>query len=190
MRHSCHRIALLTGSVLSLFVVACDAPTAEELQVLESEALIEEGPLGPDEIALHLEPYSGNNYYVPVGTHDSANCSVITGWVKDGDTTAPTWATIHADGPYPYGDAVGTATANLYRGDLPFADKYHGFSFATPNWLKDGQWHSIYVHGINVDANGNWDTNALSPLLNLTAKSICCNGPCYGDPPDPEHPPY
>ncbi|MFV8755139.1 hypothetical protein ACNOYE_31715 [Nannocystaceae bacterium ST9] len=181
-------IHLTLGLLALVGLAACDV-SSEELELLEAEAALEQegNPVAAgDEIALDTEPYSGNNYYVPVGTHDSATCSTIAGWVKDGDTTASTWATIHADGPYPYGTPVATATANLYRGDLPFADKNHGFSVATPNWLKDNEWHTIYVHGINVDAGGQWDVNAYSPLLNLTAKDICCPGPCLDDP--PEHP--
>lgn len=189
MRHATIRTIHLTLGVLALGLAACDV-SDEELELLEAEAALEQedSPVAGDEISLGAEPYSGNNYYVPVGTHDLASCSVIEGWVKDGDTTAATWATIHADGPYPYGTPVATATANIYRGDLPFADKNHGFSIATPNWLKDGQWHTIYVHGINVNAAGQWDVNANSPLLNLTGKNICCNGPCNGQPPKPEVP--
>ncbi|MCY0986795.1 hypothetical protein OV203_06665 [Nannocystis sp. ILAH1] len=129
---------------------------------------------------------SAGNYFTPVGTHDTFNCSKIAGWVKDGDTTAPTWVTIDRYAPYPYGEHVATVLADLYRGDLPFTDKYHGFSINTPASLKTGEVETIYIHGINVDANGNWDVNANSPLLSGTGKSVCCGTGCLK--PDVQNP--
>lgn len=124
------------------------------------------------------------NYYEPVGTHDQANCNVIEGWVKDGDTTLPTWASIRT-APYPQGSDITIVYADLVRNDLHWADKAHGFSIPTPASLKDGFPHTIYIHGINVDVNGDWDTSANSPLLSGTGKTICC-GEC--DPPGPDDP--
>jgi len=139
----------------------------------------DERPAGPDELTAAPDAAAAN-YFVPVGNHDVASCSTIAGWVKDGDTTAPTWVTIYRDAPYPYGEWVTTVYANLYRGDLPFADKNHGFSISTPQALKTGTTETIYIHGINVDGNGNWDAGANSPLLNNTGKTICCGAGCFG----------
>ncbi|MCH9681244.1 MAG: hypothetical protein K0V04_07420 [Deltaproteobacteria bacterium] len=124
---------------------------------------------------------AASNFFVPVGTLDRADCSTIAGWVKDGDTTAPTWASIRT-APFPNGVQIAVPLANLYRPGLPFADKNHGFSIATPAWLKDGVTRTIYAHGINVDTNGAWDVNANSPLLNLSGKQLCCGNGCFGGP--------
>ncbi len=140
-----------------------------------------------DALALDAPVSAAGNFFEPVGTLDRADCSKIAGWVKDGDTTLPTWASIRT-APWPFGSQVATPLANLYRPGLPFADKNHGFDINTPAWLKDGQTHTIYVHGINVDANGNWDVNANSPLLNLSGRSFCCGTGCFGGPEIPEGP--
>ncbi|MFV8752527.1 hypothetical protein ACNOYE_18425 [Nannocystaceae bacterium ST9] len=182
MQRVLHTSSLMVLGLLSLLAAGCDTPTNEELDLLEAEAMQDEESFGsPDEIALETNPYSGNNYFVPVGTHDLANCDLLEGWVKDGDTTSPTWVTIYKGAPFPYGVYVATAYANVYRGDLPFTDKNHGFSLATPAAFKTGNWETVYIHGINVDAGGAWaPPGAQNPLLNLTGKSICCGSGCDG----------
>lgn len=160
---------------------AADDEAAEDAGDAEAQGVL---PGLPD-LTAGSRP-SAANYFTPVGTHDTFNCSKIAGWVKDGDTTAPTWVTIHRDAPYPYGAPVATVLADLYRADLPFADKYHGFSINTPAELKTGEVETIYIHGINVDGNGNWDVNANSPLLGGTGKSFCCGTGCLK--PDVQNP--
>ncbi|MDC0716582.1 hypothetical protein [Nannocystis bainbridge] len=151
---------------------------ADELAAAEGDDPVQGQPLpGPVDLTTPVQA-TGANYFVPVGTHETFNCSKIAGWVKDGDTTAPTWVTIHRDAPYPYGEPIATVTADLYRSDLPFGDKNHGFSINTPASLKTGYTETIYIHGINVDANGDWDVTANSPLLSQTGKSICCGVGC------------
>ena len=184
-------VATLAACILvPLAFPACDVeePGDELARDLADEADDEEDasaagqrPAGADELANAPDPAAAANYYVPVGTHDAAGCDTIAGWVKDGDTTAPTWATIHRDAPWPYGAEVAVVQANLYRGDLPFADKNHGFSIATPASLKNGSPVTLYVHGINVDVNGNWDVNANSPLINQTGRTFCCGNGCYAN---------
>lgn len=187
MNHTMIRTSsLLLGAFLSLLVTGCDSAEPDELELLEDEQEFE----GPDEIGLNLEPRSGNNYFTPVGTHDAASCNNIAGWVKDGDTTAPTYAHIYRGAPYPYGEYITSVYANLYRGDLPFSDKNHGFSISTPADFKTGWTEQIYIHGINVDASGNPVNGANNPLLSQTGKTICCNPNgtiCHG-PFDPEYP--
>ncbi|NVB36215.1 hypothetical protein G6O69_36655 [Pseudenhygromyxa sp. WMMC2535] len=151
-------------------LAACDSEEIETTDMLE----LSDGEFGGDE-------FRAANYYIPVGTHDVANCDTIAGWVKDGDTTAPTWVTIHRDAAWPNGQEVAVVQANLYRADLDFADKNHGFSIPTPASLKTGLPVRLYIHGINVDANGDWDVNALSPLLSQTGKEICCGDLCDFD---------
>jgi hypothetical protein len=189
MRNNSSGLSLLALGMLSLVAFGCDeAELADEAlaqDVLADEADRAEGQgqagSVPHVDALGSEVHevaSGTNYYTPVGYHDTFNCNTVAGWVKDGDSTAPTHVTIHRGAPWPNGLAVTTVLANLYRGDLPFADKNHGFSFATPAAFKTGQPETIYIHGINIDAAGNWDTSANSPLLNPVGRTICCGEAC------------
>ncbi|EDM74046.1 hypothetical protein PPSIR1_16855 [Plesiocystis pacifica SIR-1] len=174
MKHNAIRLlsVLTLGLASATSMVACDAEEGEDYEMLQLDEDEEE------------QAFRAGNYYVPVGTHDAANCNNIAGWVKDGDTTAATWVSIHRDAPYPNGTEVAVVKADKYRADLPWADKNHGFNISTPNSLKNGQHVTLYVHGINVDANGNWDVNALSPLLNNTGKTICCGQGCFDGPGD------
>ena len=113
-------------------------------------------------------------YYVfvepPQGTLDIANCTQIAGWARDPNAPDPIYVHIYKDGPYGQGGTFITSTlANLYRSDLPFTDKNHGFSIITPTQLKTGQNQTIYAHAI-VDGSGN-------PLLNGVPKIINCLTP-------------
>ncbi|WPD21702.1 MAG: CARDB domain-containing protein [Candidatus Electrothrix scaldis] len=103
----------------------------------------------------------------PVGYFDSADCNGFSGWTKDPDTTAPIDVHFYADGPAGTGAFIGSASANIYRGDLPYSDKNHGFSFATPESLKDGQSHQIYVYALD-------DQGGTNSLLTNSPKSIQC----------------
>lgn len=107
----------------------------------------------------------------PIGTFDgvdNASCQVM-GWAKDPDTTNSILIHIYKDGPYPTGTHIVSTTADLYRADLPYADKNHGFSYKFPSsvGLYDGKDHIIYIYGI--DATGD-----LNVLLNLNPKTIQC----------------
>ncbi|MCI5119657.1 MAG: hypothetical protein D3908_00360, partial [Candidatus Electrothrix sp. AUS4] len=103
----------------------------------------------------------------PVGYFDSADCNGFSGWTKDPDTTAPIDVHFYANGPAGTGAFIGSASANIYRGDLPYSDKNHGFSFPTPESLKDGQSHQIYVYALD-------DQGGANPLLTNSPKSIQC----------------
>jgi len=72
------------------------------------------------------------------GYMDTASCSTIEGWAWD--TTLPN-TPVQVD-LFEYGwIPVATVTAGNFRADLLSAgigNGYHGFSFTTPNYLKDG----------------------------------------------------
>lgn len=78
------------------------------------------------------------------GFHDTANCSVISGWAWDANRpNTPINVDIFSDDVF-----VDMVTADIFRQDLLDAGKgngNHGFSFTTPDSLKDGQPHSIRV---------------------------------------------
>jgi hypothetical protein len=103
----------------------------------------------------------------PVGSFDSADCSSFSGWAKDPDTTAPIDVHFYANGPAGTGTFIGGTSANIYRGDIPYTDKNHGFSFSLPNALNDGAAHQVYAYAID-DAGG---TNT---LLTNSPKTVQC----------------
>ena len=78
------------------------------------------------------------------GYLDSADCQSIAGWAWDSNQPD---AAIDVD-IYDGAALIGTVTANQFRQDLLNAGKgngVHGFTFATPASLRDGQPHSIRV---------------------------------------------
>jgi len=133
-------------------------------------------------------PASAADFFDPVGTHDVASCSTLAGWAKDGDTTLPTSVHIYLGAPFPFGTFVTATTANLFRPDLPFADKNHGFSIATPSAFFTGCPEKVYIHAIDIDTSGAPVPGGNNALLNLTGKTIICGTPnpsCFEPPPKP-----
>jgi len=111
--------------------------------------------------------------HVPEGTLDVANCSTIEGWARDADTSTPIKVHIYKDGPHGGGGTfVAEVLASNLRSDLPFKDQHHGFSFNTPSSLKDGNPHTIYAYGLDIDWNG--DLAQANQQLNLT-QTLQCN---------------
>ncbi len=80
------------------------------------------------------------------GVHENADCSLITGWAWDpNQPNTPINVDVYLDN-----DTFRSilAPANQFRQDLVDAGKgngVHGFGFPTPDFLKDGQPHSIRV---------------------------------------------
>jgi hypothetical protein len=106
----------------------------------------------------------------PVGSFDNADCNSLSGWARDPDTTIPISIHFYADGPAGTGVFIGSLLANTYRGDLPYDDKNHGFSFPLPTSLKDNQSHQIYIYAIDSSGGEN-------PLLNNSPKEVNCSPP-------------
>jgi hypothetical protein len=171
---------LITLGLCTLFALGCDPDYDEDelAQDLQAEADEEEAakpahPKTVDEIVSDVKETLAN-YWAPVGYHYGASCTGISGWAKDGDTTAPTTVKIHKDAPYPGGTWVADATANLYEATVPFSDKYHGFSIALPAALKTGQQEFVYVSAVNIDTNGAPVPGAPLPLLEQSGTQMCC----------------
>jgi hypothetical protein len=86
------------------------------------------------------------------GSHDVADCQIIAGWAWDqNQPNSPINVDIY-DGT----TLIATVTASIFRQDLLNAgigNGVHGFSFATPASLKNGQPHSVRVKfsGTNTD---------------------------------------
>jgi len=110
----------------------------------------------------------------PKGNHDVSTCEVSLGWACDPDNySQPVKVHFYADAPHPSGVFFGEVTADTAREDIKgMCGGYsnHGFSFATPELLKDGKEHRIYAYGINLDSNDN-------PLLYGTPSGVfTCGG--------------
>ncbi len=109
---------------------------------------------------------------LPSGYHDSSDCSISSGWVCDADNyNSP--VDVHF---YEGGTFLGAVTANQTRSDLPGAgvcggNPNHGFSFATPQNLKDGNAHNITAYAINIGPAGG------NPVLGNSPKTIQCAAP-------------
>ena len=101
------------------------------------------------------------------GFHDATDCSHIQGWAWDGnDPNNSITVDIYSDNVL-----VTTVVADVFRQDLLDANKgngAHGFDFATPDNLKDGQSHSIRIKigGTGINLFG-------------TPQTLMCNGPAY-----------
>lgn len=98
----------------------------------------------------------------PVGWIDSVNIVdsklQITGWAVDPDDQ-DTGIDVHfyVDGPAGSGTGLGIITANIPR-VLPYRGNHHYiWTGEIPERLKDGKYHKVYAHGIDITG----DTNAL-----------------------------
>ena len=123
----------------------------------------------------------------PVGHFDTANCSVIEGWAYDPDTSSEQ-ILVHLYANAPSGDDnsvfLGETLADKVRQDVN--DQFditgnHGWVFNTPEYLKDGAPHNVYVYGINSD--GTHDNNPMLTRSPLVISS--CSTSVDPDPVDP-----
>lgn len=137
------------------------------------------------------EALAADNYN-PQGTDDRADCSRLAGWARDRDTIFPIQVHIYKGAPYPEGTYVTALYAGLFRSDLPFPDKHHGYSIATPSAFKTGCPEKVYVYGIDTDSEGENVPNGANKLLNGTGSTIQCGTPppaCLEEPPELPEPP-
>jgi RHS repeat-associated protein len=99
------------------------------------------------------------------GSHDLADCNTIAGWAWDQrQPNTPISVDVLIDGNF-----YMRVLADVYRPDLVSAgigDGRHGFSLATPVWLRDGVTHSITVRPAGA-----------SFLLASTPRSLTCAPP-------------
>lgn len=132
-------------------------------------------------------------YYTPItitsppsGSHDTSSCSVSAGWTCDPDNYNTSLQVHFYDGPSSGGVTkfLGATTANLTReaavGAVCGGNVNHGFSFSTPDSIKDGQNHSIYAYYIDIDASGQVTGN--NSTLTGSPKTINCDPPAQSIP--------
>ena len=116
----------------------------------------------------------------PRGALDVASCTTIEGWSQDEDTpVTPNQVHIYIDGVI-----AGSATANVYRGDVAAAvgSGAHGFSFALPEKYKDGRVHAVNAWGLDTTIE---TTN--NALLTGSPKTLQCG--TLSSTPAPRSPP-
>ncbi|MBI2023834.1 hypothetical protein HYT00_00330 [Candidatus Giovannonibacteria bacterium] len=112
----------------------------------------------------------------PIGWHDASSCADTHGWTCDpSNYSQPIDVHFYADGPAGSGTFLGSVTTGQSRPDVPAAgfcdgNANVGYSFATPNSLKDGLNHTIYTYAINTPAGNN-------PLLQGSPRTINCPAP-------------
>ncbi|MES3005104.1 MAG: immunoglobulin-like domain-containing protein [Patescibacteria group bacterium] len=91
----------------------------------------------------------------PVGNFDEASCSILGGWAFDPDHSSTSLVfTFFHGGPEGIGTQFAQITANSVRTDVN--TQYgitgtHGFTLATPQFLKDGNTHEIWVYATDID---------------------------------------
>jgi MYXO-CTERM domain-containing protein len=103
----------------------------------------------------HIEPCNAP----PRGYLDAAGCDAVTGWAQDTDASdAPIAVHLYFNGAA--GDPAATAfaiTADVHRDDLCSAigSCNHGFTYAVPPRLRDGQAHPVHAYGIDTAGGAN-----------------------------------
>ncbi|RJQ33592.1 hypothetical protein C4568_04335 [Candidatus Parcubacteria bacterium] len=166
-------------------------PLSTQTGLLGTYTLACEGPGGSASASVTID---ASGPPVPLGYFDGASCSTLDGWAYD--PKAPTRLInvhLYADKPPVPGDFsgyVGQYTTDRYRPDVNCAmsggtwdananacnggDGHvtgnHGFSIPTPDVLKDGYTHTLYIYAINTDSSGP------NPQLNQSPKTIQCTG--------------
>lgn len=121
----------------------------------------------------------------PIGWHDVSSCAVSSGWTCDGDdfnspVTVQLWNGV-APSFGGTGTYLGSVVANMSRPDvagLCGGTTMHGFSFTTPDSVKDNTNHSIYAYGVNLGATGS------TVLLSGSPKTINCPPACTNTAPN------
>lgn len=126
------------------------------------------GLLGVPRVAL-----SSKSSEIVGGYHDAADCNWISGWAwKSSQPNTPISVDIYADGIL-----LATVVADQFRQDLLDAgigNGAHGFSYPTPNSLKNGQPRSIVVRFAGTSTD-----------LNSTPKTLNCAAPTPTPTPTP-----
>ena len=110
----------------------------------------------------------------PIGWHDSVDADGVShGWSLDPDIPSQS-AIIHfyVDGPAGVGTYIGDILADIPRPDVNQQTGYpgnHGFRFSIPPQYRDGQNHTLYAYGLDLNGglntalSGNPKTFNLSP---------------------------
>lgn len=115
---------------------------------------------------------------LPKGFLDNADCNNFSGWTCSSDydrNNSPLLVYFYDDGPANHGIFIASTTADREReqavGNECGGTRNHGFNFATPDSVKDGQNHTIYAYGVS------YYNLAKYSLLSNSPKTINCSPP-------------
>ncbi len=95
----------------------------------------------------------------PIGSFDAATCDIIGGWAFDQDEPSKSIVVeIYANGPQGIGTRIFSGPTTGLRSDVN--SQYgitgnHGFTISTPQSLKDGNTHEIWVYAQDSTTNVN-----------------------------------
>jgi hypothetical protein len=113
----------------------------------------------------------------PKSALDGVGCNTLNGWAYDPSVSEQVLDVhVYKDGAAGTGSFVGAYTANTSRPDVNNAfgiPGNHGFGIPTPDSLKDGQNHSIYIYAIGKDGSG--INNSDNPFIVGSPKSLKCD---------------
>ncbi|HEX5430313.1 MAG TPA: Ig-like domain-containing protein [Patescibacteria group bacterium] len=117
-----------------------------------------------------------SNNTLPNGNLDSIDVSGnVLGWSFDPDTSSSSnQVQIFINGARGTGTLIGTITASTNRPDIRTfygITGNHGFSFSIPQTYRDGQYHSIYAYGVDMQDGTKLVLLPGSPQ-NFTSKTI------------------
>lgn len=111
----------------------------------------------------------------PIGFHDATSCEVSSGWTCDADDfTMGLDVEFYADSAKDSGGTyLGKVTASSVReqavGGQCGGNVNHGFTFTTPETLKDGRSHKVFAYAKDDSRNS-------STLLSSSPRNITCGG--------------
>ena len=133
-----------------------------------------EACVGP--VVVPPPPPPGNT--PPVGNVDGADCSILSGWAYDPDTSSQSIDVHVYDGVAgDFSRGITATTANVPRGDVNAAfgiTGNHGFSIATPSSLKTGTSHTLTFYAI--DSTGGSNPPIGSKTVSCAAPIVCSPG--------------
>lgn len=91
--------------------------------------------------------------YIPAGAIESGACTQITGWAKDGNTTAPLWVQVYSSNP----DGTNQMRLDDFVAGVNRPDKggNYGIEWTVPLALKDNIARTVTFSAVNVPEGTN-----------------------------------
>jgi len=118
---------------------------------------------------------------LPIAVHESATCTVTSGYTFDPDYCGSIPVYIYDGQAGAGGVYMGSVTANLSRPDVGAVYPGHtnsGWSWTIPTSLKNGFGHWLYAYTTDVNSSGS--PTGVYPLSSGSPRLITCNDPPTG----------
>ena len=120
----------------------------------------------------------------PIGSFDAADCDIIGGWAFDPDSSSTSIVVeIYANGPEGIGTRIFSGATTGLRPDVNAAygiTGNHGFTIFTPQSLKDGGTHEIWVYAQDSTTHQNTLFDNRKFLNTATCATPPTNNPPQG----------